>query len=180
MQNGFLKQLIQLQNHHMRHGINPQLQIGETLIEDIQFDTHSRDDIPQVLRGLQQIYKDTKTRDAIFEQIATVVIAKTDSETGRPGMSLWCVFVLGVLRLALNSDYDRIMELANEHRTLRQMLGHGIFDEDKRYGLQTIKDNATKLTDEVLASINHEIVKHGHTGCSDKKIKPSSVVAIPL
>jgi len=146
----------------MRYAINPQLQIGETLIEDIQFDIHSRDDIPQVLRGLQQIYKDTKTRDAILEQIATVVIAKIDPETGRPGMSLWCVFVLGVLRLALNSDYDRIMELANEHRTLRQMLGHGIFDEDKRYGLQTIKDNATKLTDEVLASINHEIVKHGH------------------
>jgi hypothetical protein len=38
------------------------------------------------------------------------------------------------------------MELANEHRTLRQMLGHGVFDEDKRYGLQTIKDNVSKLS----------------------------------
>jgi hypothetical protein len=146
----------------MRYALNRQIQIGETLIDDIQFDIHSRDDIPQVLRGLQQIYKDTETRDVILEQISTVIIAKTDPDTGRPGMSLWCVFVLGVLRLALNSDYDRIMELANEHRTLRQMLGHGVFDENKRYGLQTIKDNASRLTDEVLANINHEIVKQGH------------------
>ena len=55
-----------------------------------------------------------------------------------------------------------MMEQANEHRTLRKMLGHGLFDADKRYGLQTIKDNVTKLRPEILASINHEIVKQGH------------------
>ncbi len=146
----------------MRHAINPQLQIGETPVSDIQFDIHSRDDIPQLLRGLQHIYNDTKARDAILEQLNSVIIAETDPDTGRPGMSLWSVLVLGVLRLGLNCDYDRVMELANEHRTLRQMLGHGLCDEDKRYGLQTIKDNVTKLTSEILTSINHEIVKQGH------------------
>ena len=146
----------------MRHAINPQLQIGETPVSDIQFDIHSRDDIPQLLRGLQHIYNDTKARDAILEQLGSVIIAETDPDTGRPGMSLWSILVLGVLRLGLNCDYDRVMELANEHRTLREMLGHGLFDEDKRYGLQTIKDNVTQLTPEILASINHEIVKQGH------------------
>ncbi len=146
----------------MRYAFNPQLQIGETLVSDIQFDIHSRDDIPPLLRGLQHLYKDTQTRDTILDHLGSVIIAETDPDTGRPGMSLWSVLVLGVLRLGLNCDYDRVMELANEHRTLRQMLGHGIFDEDKRYGLQTIKDNVTKLTPEILAKINHEIVKQGH------------------
>jgi hypothetical protein len=146
----------------MRYAINPQLQIGETLVSDIQFDIHSREDIPQLLRGLQHIYNDTKARDLILEQLGSVIIAETDPDTGRPGMSLWSILVLGVLRLGLNCDYDRVMELANEHRTLRQMLGHGLFDEDKRYGLQTIKDNVTQLSSEILTSINHEIVKQGH------------------
>ncbi len=73
----------------MRHALNPQLQIGETLISDIQFDSHSRDDIPQMLRGLQHLYNDAKNRDAILEQFGTVINEKTDPETGRPGMTLW-------------------------------------------------------------------------------------------
>ena len=146
----------------MRHALNPQIQIGEILVSEIQFDIHSRDDIPQLLRGLQNVYNDTEVRDAILKRFVTVIIGETDPETGRPGMALWSILVLGVLRLGLNCDYDRVMELANEHRTLRQMLGHGIFDEDKRYGLQTIKDNVSKLTPEILDQINHEIVKQGH------------------
>jgi hypothetical protein len=82
----------------MRHAINPQLQIGETLVRDIQFDIHSRDDIPQLLRGLQHLYNDTKARDNILEQLGSVIIAETDPETGRPGMSLWSILVLAHLR----------------------------------------------------------------------------------
>jgi len=43
-------------------------------------------------------------------------------------------------------DYDRILELANQHRTLREMLGLGSFDADKRYCLQTLKDNLKLFT----------------------------------
>lgn len=146
----------------MRYSLNPQLQIGEILVSDIEFDTYSRDDIPQLLRGLQHLYNATEVRDEILEKFGDVIIGEADPETGRPGMPLWSVMVLGVLRLGLNCDYDRVMELANEHRTLRQMLGHGLFDEDKRYGLQTIKDNVSKLTPEILDQINHEIVNQGH------------------
>jgi IS5 family transposase len=77
-------------------------------------------------------------------------------------MTLWSVLVLGVLRLGLNCDYDRVKELANEHRTLREMLGHGLFDEEKRYGLQTIKDNVSKVTPEILNLINWVVVQQGH------------------
>ena len=54
------------------------------------------------------------------------------------------------MRLNLNCDYDRLQKLANEHRTLRQMLGHGFLDGEKHYALQTIKDNVSLLSEEVL------------------------------
>jgi hypothetical protein len=55
-------------------------------------------------------------------------------------MSQWQILVLGVLRLGLNADYDRIQELANNHFTLRQTLGHSDFADDKSWGVQTLKD----------------------------------------
>lgn len=35
-----------------------------------------------------------------------------DKHNGRPGMSLWAIFVCGVIRLDLNIDYDRCMNSA--------------------------------------------------------------------
>ena len=43
-------------------------------------------------------------------------------------MELWKIFVLGVLRLSLNCDYDRLQSLANNYKTIRQMLDHGVLD----------------------------------------------------
>jgi IS5 family transposase len=40
----------------MRIIINQQKQFGEVEIASIQLDPKSRDDIPQILRGLQHIY----------------------------------------------------------------------------------------------------------------------------
>ncbi len=77
-------------------------------------------------------------------------------------MELWDILVLGTLRVNLNCDYDRVMELANEHRTLRQMLGHGLVDEEGQYRLQTIKDNVRLLTPEILDGVNQIVVKAGH------------------
>jgi len=70
--------------------------------------------------------------------------------------------VLGVLRLGLNADYDRIQELANQHATLRQMLGHSEWADDYRYELQTLKDNLRLFTPEILDRINQEVVRAGH------------------
>ncbi len=43
---------------------------------------------------------------------------------GRPGMDYWTLFVLATLRLVIDCDYDRLHNLANHHRQLRQLLGH--------------------------------------------------------
>ena len=77
-------------------------------------------------------------------------------------MTLWSILVCGVLRLDLNADYDRLHELVNQHRTLRAMLGHNLYDEEKKYAYQTLVDNVSLLTPELLDQLNQIIVEGGH------------------
>ena len=154
----------------MRKVIVPQMKLGELAIADIKLDPKSRDDIPQILRGLQHIYTTLELREEIFAILQEVLperqiegkTVKADPNNGRPGMTQWQILVLGVLRLGLNADYDRIQELANEHNTLRQMLGHSDWADKKYYNLQTLKDNLRLFTPEILDRINGVIVRAGH------------------
>ncbi len=156
----------------MRTVFPPQLQIGQVDIARIPIDITSRDDIPMILLGLQHIYATEPLRERVFK-ILEEVIPYTSAEDqgipvavarnkGRPGMDQWVILVLGTLRLGLNADYDRIQELANQHRTLRLMLGQGLFDEDKRYHLQTLKDNLKLFTPAIMARINAEVIQSGY------------------
>ena len=138
------------------------MQLGELGIDRIELDPKSRDDVPQVLRGLQHLYCTPELRDEVFGILASVVPEKISPDIGRPGMELWKILVLGTLRLSLNWDYDRLHEMVNQHRTIRQMLGHGWTDEQATYALQTLKDNVSLLTPEVLDRINQVVVKAGH------------------
>ncbi len=142
--------------------IKSKMMLGDIDISQIKIDAKSRDDIPQILRGLQYLYTNTETREKLFSALEKLVPANIDKANGRPGMSLWRIFVLGVLRLDLNCDYDRLQELANQHKTIREILGHGLFEEDHYYELQTLKDNVRLLTPEVLTEINQVVVESGH------------------
>ena len=154
----------------MRNVFSPQMSIGQIGIADIQIDVTSRDDIPTILLGLQHIYTTLPLRDAVFKILEEVAPTKIDNEEakvvsinkGRPGMDQWSILVLGTLRLGLNTDYDRILELANQHKTLREMLGLGCFDADKRYYLQTLKDNLKLFTPKIMARINVEVIQAGY------------------
>ena len=154
----------------MRKVIEPQTKFGQVNIENITIDCKSRDDIPKILLGLQHIYKTPDLRDRIFAILKNIiperkganVQGKVDPQNGRPGMEQWKILVLGVLRLGLNSDYDRIQELANNHNTIRQMLGHSGWDDKFYYELQTIKDNLHLFTPEILDEINQEVIYAGH------------------
>jgi hypothetical protein len=153
----------------MRNVINPQMLLGGVDIGAIHLDPDSRDDIPQILCGLQHIYTEPDLRERVFAILQEVRPqrvkgeGKADADTGRPGMEQWRILVLGVLRLGLNADYDRILELANQHSSLRQMLGHGDWTDTKQYKLQTLKDNLRLFTPEILARINQEVVATGHS-----------------
>jgi len=165
----------------MRQVIDPQLQFGEQDISAIKLDPRSRDDIPRILRGLQYIYITPEARERVFAILAEVLPPRADEEgtvsahTGRPGMAQWKILVLGALRLGLNADHDRIQELANQHSTIRQMLGHGDWADETQYSLQTVKENLRLFTPEMLDRINQEVVRAGHRLV---KKSPDDVLAI--
>jgi hypothetical protein len=146
----------------MREATRAQLQLGEIDIANIQIDARSRDDIPQLLRGLQHLYADRKLREEIFQILTKLTPEAISTEQGRPGMQWWKILVLGSLRLNLNCDYDRLQELVNNHKTIRQMLGHGLLDDERTYQLQTLKDNVRLFTPEILDEINQVVVRAGH------------------
>ena len=159
----------------MRTIRDPQMNFGEVDIAAIELDLKSRDDIPPILRGLQYIYTTPALRASVFKVLERVIPSrsgpglsredrhrKANPRLGRPGMEQWKILVLGVLRLGLNTDYDRIHELANHHDTIRQMLGHGGWEDKTTYNRQTIKDNLRLFTPEILDEINQLVVKAGH------------------
>jgi hypothetical protein len=128
----------------------------------ITFNLRSRDDIPKILRGLQHLYTNEALRKKVFDLLEAEISPKASKTNGRPAMTLWSILVCGVLRLDLNTNYDRLHELVNEHKTLRQMLGHGTLDDDKEYAHQTLIDNVDLFTPELLDKLNQLIVKEGH------------------
>jgi IS5 family transposase len=160
----------------MRVVQNTQMHIGEVDVSRIVIDPKSRDDIPQILRGLQHLYKDQSTRVKLFHLLESEMAPEVDKLTGRPGMTLWSIFVCGVIRLDLNIDYDRLHELVNQHNTLRQMLGHGLFDTTS-YHYQTLKDNVALFTPELLDKINQIVVDTGHELVKKRKAKSCVGVA---
>jgi len=137
-------------------------------IANIEFDLESRDEIPKLLKGLQYIYSRARIREKVFNVLKQIV-PKKSHETGRPGMDLWKILILGTLRLNCNWDYDKVHEMANNHHKLRQMLGHSETDFESNYALQTIRDNIALLTPPILDKINQVVVKAGHRVITTKK-----------
>ena len=157
----------------MRKTIETQMKIGEIDISNIDFDLISRDEIPKLLLGLQHIYCTKELQREVFNILEKVILPDIDTKNGRPGMTLWKILVLGTLRLNCNWDYDKVHEIANNHKTLRKMLGHGLEDNEYNYKLQTIRDNVSLLTPEILDKINVAVVKSGHKllGVVSKELK---------
>ena len=154
----------------MRQTRKPQLALGEARIEDIKLDHKSRDDIPAVLLGLQHLYSNEETREKLFSLLEEHILPGTNRNVGRPGMELWRVLVMGVLKQGLGCDFDRLQELVNEHRTVREFLGHGAFSQDETYELQTIIDNVYLLTPELLSEIGRLVVERAATRSQEKSL----------
>lgn len=147
------------------------MKLGEIPISEIKINLKSRDDIPPLLLGLQHIYTTPELREAVFGILEANILADINPQNGRPGMDLWTILVLGILRVNLNWDYDRLEEMANNHKTIREMLGHGSFSDDYEYKLQTLKDNVYLLTPEIAEKINQVVVQAGHSLVKKKRTK---------
>ena len=156
----------------MRQVRNPQMTLGEVHIEDIELDLKSRDDIPALLLGLQHLYADEQFRARLFALLDEHILPGIDRKVGRPGMEMWRILVMGVIKQGLGCDFDRLHELVNEHKTLRRFLGHGDVWDDYRYGYQRLVDNVSLLRPELLVAVNDLVVESGHAVARKKPGAP--------
>jgi len=154
---------------------NEQLKLGEVDVSAIEIDPKSRDDIPKILRGIQYVYMNKDTKEKLFSVLPKLIHNPSSWNKGRPGMTLWNIFVLGTLRVNLNWDYDRLQNMANKHVDIRAMLGHCEYFDEHEYSLQTLKDNLRLFTPELLNEINEIVVKAGHDLIVKKKEKEATI-----
>lgn len=73
--------------------------MGQIDIADVIIELVNRDEIPQLLRGLQYLCADKEIRHKIFKILLHMIPKNIDPNNGRSGMDLWKIFVLRTLRL---------------------------------------------------------------------------------
>ena len=146
----------------MRKPFDPQQRLDCQAVLDVRLNFNCRDEIVPILRALQHIYSRPKLRDAILRDIAGDVNRTSSRRRGRGGMDYWQILVLAAVRLGCNLDYDKLQDLAEQHRALRQIMGIGDWDEQTTFDWRRIRDNLTKIRPETIQRINHLIVAAGH------------------
>lgn len=158
----------------MRQRFEQQHTLGITPISEVKFRAHSRDELPPVLKALQYIYVTRELNEAIFTLLENK-ITRSKKKTGRKGMDLWHILVLAVARHTLSTNWDRLEDLANNHKLLRQIMGvhvekFGI--EEIEFAYQTIADNVGLIDEQLLQQINLLVVQHGHNMLKKKEGEP--------
>ena len=111
-------------------------------------------------------------RDRLFALMDKHILPGINRKVGRPGMAMWSILVMAVVKQGLGCDFDRLHELVNQHMTLRQFLGHADIRDKKRYRYQTLVDNVSLLNPELLGKVNQLIVESGHTVVGTKPGEP--------
>jgi IS5 family transposase len=166
----------------MRHHFQAQPDLQITPIEKIRLPLKSRDELPPILAGLQWVWMHPTLKAEIFTLLEKKILAGKRT-TGRTGMDLWQILVLGVVRLGLDADWDRMEDLANHHTLIRQMLGLPATpwdDQSKRFGHQTLRDNVALLDDELLQAINTRIAAAGRGVFAKKGGAPLAALEVKV
>ena len=146
----------------MRQRFETHTDLGQTPIEQVVIPLKSRDELAPVLAGLQWIFCTPEINRSVFDLLEKKVLGGKLAHTGRPGMPLWHILVLGVVRLCLDCDYDRIEHIARYDRLVRQIMGVEKFGEDAApLHHRTISDNICLVDEALLAEINAIVVRHG-------------------
>jgi len=140
----------------------PQMTLDCLGIEDIKINPRCRDEITQLLLGLQHLFVNLETRKSIFKILEKV--PQKNINNGRPGMEIWQILVLALLRVNCNFDWDKLHNLANNHNEIRQMMGLNPWSDgaEKKFSLQTIRDNVALLNVEIINEINLVAINAGH------------------
>lgn len=146
----------------MRKDFDRQRRFDCKVVSDVRLNLNCRDEIVPILRALQHIYSQPKLRDDILAAIAKDVNRTASRKKGRQGMAYWQILVLAAVRLGCNLDYDKLQDLAEQHRALRHIMGLGDWDEQTTFDWRRIWDNLTKIRPETIERINQLVVAAGH------------------
>ncbi len=141
--------------------INNQFQFDAPMISDIQFDLNSRHEMVPILMALQHIYDHPRTLKKLLDLIEKDILGHSQKGMGAPGLDYWEILVLAAVRLGCDLDYDELVDLANNHRNLRLMMGIGDW-QSNTFARSTIHDNLNKLSPDTLRALNELIVAEGH------------------
>lgn len=157
----------------MRSNFQIQPQLNIVPIEKIQIPTNSRDQLAPILLALQWIYSTPEISRQIFELLEQKILPGKSKDKGRPGLDLWQILVLGLVRNARNCDYDELEDLASHHTLIRQFLNlPAIAGSDLTntpdITHKTISNNVCHITEELLHDINKIVAQHGRTLLSKK------------
>jgi len=166
----------------MRYRFQSQPDLQIIPIEKIVLPLKSRDELPPILAGLQWIWTHPTLKAEIFALLEAAILAGKKA-TGRTGMDLWQILVLGVVRLGLDADWDRLEHIANYDTLVRQMLGLPVTpwgDDAKVFGHQTLRDNVALLDDELLRKINARVAAAGREVFAKKGGAPVEALAIKV
>lgn len=147
----------------MRETFHPQRQLGSIPIHEVDFDLQSRHEIVPILMGLQHIYSNPTLRDEIMNLIAQDILRGKRDDHGAMGMKYWDILVLAAVRLGCDLDFDALVDLANNHKKLRQMMEAKEWPAPFLYTRSTVHGNLTKLSDSTLKKISDLVVGEGHS-----------------
>ena len=153
----------------MRKTFSDQTRFDCQTVLDVQLNLNCRDEIIPILRALQHIYSQPKPRDEILDLIAQDVNEGSRNDCGREGLKYWVILVLAAVRLGCNLDYDKLQDLAEQHRALRQIMGIGDWEKDVNFNWRRIRDNVCLLKPATIKKISNLIVGEGH------QIEPETV-----
>ncbi|MFT6333736.1 MAG: IS5 family transposase [Saprospiraceae bacterium] len=146
----------------MRKRFTQQLSIEQKPIKELQIPAKSKNSLDSLLSALKAVFMNKEYNERIFSLLEKHICSQNKG-LGRSGIDLWCIFVLGPVRLCENISYDRLHNLANNHRTMRHLMGIEYeFGFDRiEFEYQNIYDNVTKLSNELITGLNAIIVEFG-------------------
>ena len=163
----------------MRKPFSSQRRLDCRTVLDVELNLDCRDEIVPILRALQHIYSQTELRDEVLRFVGQGVNPDSRVDWGREGMDYWQILVLAGVRLGCNLDYDKLQDLAEQHRALRHIMGIGDWQGDINFNWRRIRDNVCLLTPAIIEKISHQIVNAGHELDIEaaKKVRADSFVA---
>jgi transposase, IS5 family len=142
-------------------------------IGEVKLNLNCRDEIIPILRALQHVYGDAPLRRELLALVGKDINQSTSRKHGRRGLNYWEVTVLAAARLGCDLDYDKLQDLAENHRRLRQIMGIGDWQaEEVDFDWRRIEDNVIKLRPETLQKINDLIVGAGH------ELEPQAIASV--